>query len=186
MLFRSLKDMHDGVGAHISVAMQQLQSGQSSESEVMQTLRESLDHLKLSIDSLSIPAGDITALLANMRHRLRSRLQDEGLQLKWAVGQVEPVVGLGDSEMRQLQFVVYGALGNALQHAQATLVTVELKAVAEGVLLRIADNGCGFDVDAAMEQSRGLRSMRDRAQAIGSKLLLHSSPEGTVVELTLH
>lgn len=182
---RILKDMHDGVGAHISVAIQQLRSGQSRESDVLQTLRESLDHLKLSIDSLSIPAGDVTAMLANMRYRLRSRLQDGGLQLKWAVGKVDPVASLGDSEMRHLQFVVYGALANALQHAQATEVKVELGSVPNGVLLRIVDNGCGFDIDTAMAQSMGLRSMRDRMHSMGGKFSLQSGPKGTAVELLL-
>ena len=67
---RILRDMHDGVGSHIGAAIRQLQSGQASRDEVLLTLRDSLDQLKLSIDAMHLPAGDVTGLLANLRFRL--------------------------------------------------------------------------------------------------------------------
>ena len=82
---RILRDMHDGVGSHISTAIRQLQSGRASGGEVMQTLRDSLDQLKLSIDAMHLSPGDITTLLANLRHRLEPRHAMQGLQWVWAV-----------------------------------------------------------------------------------------------------
>jgi len=82
---RVLRDMHDGVGSHISTAIRQLQSGRASGGEVMQTLRDSLDQLKLSIDAMHLSPGDITTLLANLRHRLEPRHAMQGLQWVWAV-----------------------------------------------------------------------------------------------------
>jgi signal transduction histidine kinase len=37
---RILRDMHDGVGSHISTAIRQLESGRASQGQVLQTLRE--------------------------------------------------------------------------------------------------------------------------------------------------
>ena len=46
------------------------------------TLRESLDHLKLSIDAMNLPGGDVNALLASLRYRLQRRIaQAIGAQL---------------------------------------------------------------------------------------------------------
>ena len=61
---RILRDMHDGVGAHISSAIRQLQSGRASNADVLLTLRDSLDQLKLSIDAMNLPPGDVTACAA--------------------------------------------------------------------------------------------------------------------------
>ena len=58
------------------------------------------------------------------------------------------------------------ALGNALRHAGAQHVRIELEARDSRVLLRIEDDGEGFDpVEAATRSRRlGLTSMRKRAR----------------------
>ena len=95
---RILRDMHDGVGSHISTAIRQLQSGLASGGEVMQTLRDSLDQLKLSIDAMHLSPGDITSLLANLRHRLEPRHALQGLQWVWAVDDL-PLLLRSDAEL---------------------------------------------------------------------------------------
>ncbi len=94
---RILRDMHDDVGSHISTAIRQLQSGRASGGEVMQTLRDSLDQLKLSIDAMHLSPGDITSLLANLRHRLEPRHALQGLQWIWAVDDL-PLLLRSDAE----------------------------------------------------------------------------------------
>ena len=95
---RVLRDMHDGVGSHISTAIRQLQSGRASGDEVLQTLRDSLDQLKLSIDAMHLSPGDITSLLANLRHRLEPRHALQGLQWVWAVDDL-PLLLRSDAEL---------------------------------------------------------------------------------------
>ncbi|MCX7235197.1 MAG: histidine kinase, partial [Burkholderiales bacterium] len=95
---RILRDMHDGVGSHISTAIRQLQSGRASGDEVLQTLRDSLDQLKLSIDAMHLSPGDITSLLANLRHRLEPRHALQGLQWVWAVDDL-PLLLRSDAEL---------------------------------------------------------------------------------------
>ncbi|WP_382159233.1 histidine kinase [Hydrogenophaga sp. ANAO-22] len=180
---RILRDMHDGVGAHISSAIRQLESGRSSQQELLQTLRDSLDQLKLSIDAMNLPPGDVTALLANLRYRLEPRLQASDIALRWAVELIEPLQRLDAGAMRQLQFMVFEALSNVLQHAQATELCIEAVAAEQGVRLRIVDNGRGFDATVAWR--KGLLAMRERARAIGAVLSLQSAPGRTVVEIQL-
>jgi signal transduction histidine kinase len=180
---RILRDMHDGVGAHISSAIRQLQSGRASPQELLQTLRDSLDQLKLSIDALSLPPGDVTALLANLRYRLEPRFQASDIALRWAVEQIEPLHRLDASAMRQLQFMVFEALSNVLQHAHATELRIEAVNACQGVHVRIVDNGRGFD--ATLPWRKGLLAMQERAWAIGAVLSLRSEPGSTVVEIQL-
>ena len=180
---RILRDMHDGVGAHISAAIRQLQSGRSSEAEVLQTLRESLDHLKLTIDAMHLPPGDVTALLASLRYRLEPRLKACGVELQWEVGLIDPVRRLDAQAMRHLQFMVFEAFSNVLQHAHASRLRIEANPTQNGVRLRIVDDGCGFD--PLRPGGKGLASLRDRARAIGASLQIDSQPGQTVVDIVI-
>ena len=180
---RILRDMHDGVGSHISTAIRQLQSGRASAEEVLQTLRDSLDQLKLSIDAMHLPPGDITALLANLRYRLEPRLKACGIELAWAVDQLEPVARLDAGAMRQLQFMLFEGISNVMQHARASRLCIEAQQTAQGVRIGVLDNGCGFD--AVQTPRRGLRLMQERATAIGARLHVHSQAGCTALEVLL-
>ena len=76
----------------------------------MQTLRDSLDQLKLTVDSMHLPPGDITALLADMRYRLEPRFAASDIELQWGVDLLRPVARLEGRGMQQLQFMVFEAL----------------------------------------------------------------------------
>ena len=77
------------------------------------------------------------------------------------------------------------AMTNAAKHAKAEALEVSLQ-VREGVLvLEVADDGAGFDAGGATRSdSLGLRTMRERAEAIGATFVLESVPgEGTRVQV---
>ena len=98
---------------------------------MLQTLRDSLDQLKLSIDAINLPPGDITALLANLRYRLEPRLRACGIELEWAVEQLAPLARLDAGAMRQLQFMLFEAISNVMQHARASRLRIEAQQTAQ-------------------------------------------------------
>jgi PAS domain S-box-containing protein len=80
------------------------------------------------------------------------------------------------------------AVANILKHAEAKRITVELAREERGVVLRVADNGCGFAAarkrTSASHSSLGLVNMRERAEFIGGTLTVKSVPrEGTTIEV---
>ena len=80
------------------------------------------------------------------------------------------------------------ALANVVKHAQATRAEVELRGDAASVLLRVSDDGRGFDIGALpdSETSYGMRSMAERAELIGGRLSVTSRPGiGTTVTATV-
>ena len=188
---RILRDMHDGVGSHISAAIRQLQSGKATDGQVLTTLHDSLDQLKLSIDSMHLVPGDVTALLANMRYRLEPRFVSSGIAFEWDVDLLPTIARLDHSALRQLQYMAFEALSNVLQHAQASTLRIEARALhttgstvsGHTAVIRFIDDGKGFDTQATT--TRGLASMRERAQAIAAQLVLTSAPGRTVVEIYL-
>lgn len=180
---RILRDMHDGVGAHISAAIRQLQGGLAGKDEVVLTLQESLDQLKLSIDSMHLPAGDLNSVLANVRYRMESRLLSSGIRVVWDVDSLPLLARWDEKAMRQFQFMVYECISNVLQHAQATEICIRARDQGPHAQVSFIDNGRGFDMNA--EGSRGLQSLRQRAQALGVQLQLRSRPGETSVDITV-
>ncbi|MEY4908376.1 MAG: hypothetical protein RL260_2094, partial [Pseudomonadota bacterium] len=76
------------------------------------------------------------------------------------------------------------ALTNIQKHAQASEVVLTLVFSKGGVLLRVQDNGVGFDTNAVLHHpSRGigLRNMRERLDSIDGQLGVQSRPGTTVV-----
>lgn len=82
--------------------------------------------------------------------------------------------------------VVQESLTNVERHTAASLVTLTLAQVDEGLTVRIADNGDGFVQTAVDNKERfGLLGMQERAGLIGGKLTVESTvAQGTVVTLT--
>ncbi|MFZ8100730.1 sensor histidine kinase, partial [Staphylococcus arlettae] len=76
------------------------------------------------------------------------------------------------------------AISNTLRHSNGTKVTIELFNQEAYLLLRIQDNGIGFNVDDKAEQSYGLKNMRERALEIGATFHIVSLPDsGTRIEV---
>ncbi len=84
-------------------------------------------------------------------------------------------------EVEQALFrIAQEALSNIARHSQATHVEIQLDWNDEEVSMTISDNGIGFDVSAAEGKGVGLRSMRERIEALGGSLSLESKPgDGT-------
>jgi signal transduction histidine kinase len=98
---------------------------------------------------------------------------DEGL---------EPEPEIGEALIR----IAREAVANAARHGRARTVRIELQRNG-GYRLRVADDGCGFEPEAAARHGGfGLRSMRERAQALGGTLDIRSKPAaGAEIEVVI-
>jgi signal transduction histidine kinase len=75
------------------------------------------------------------------------------------------------------------ATANAIRHASATVVRIELQRSEKEVRLEIRDDGRGFFVDAT-DAGHGLQSIRERADLIGAQLRIEGSESsGSVVAI---
>ena len=81
------------------------------------------------------------------------------------------------------------ALNNVWKHARATESTVNIDFLPDKVRVVIADNGCGFDARAEVDDPArvgrlGILGMHERARLIGGTLAVRSEPgRGTTLEL---
>jgi len=103
----------------------------------------------------------------------------EGEPVRWSVVDrlPEPVPrGARDTAYR----VAQEAIGNARRHAAPSRVTVQLTREHEELVVRVSDDGQGFDPDGvgARPGHRGLLGARERAEAAGGIVELTSRPGG--------
>jgi ligand-binding sensor domain-containing protein/two-component sensor histidine kinase len=85
----------------------------------------------------------------------------------------------------QLLLIGQEAVNNAVLHGQARRVAVELDYGDDRMALRVADDGCGFDPQAALTTPGhyGLVSMRERAEQVRGRITIASTPgNGTEIE----
>ena len=74
---------------------------------------------------------------------------------------------------------------NITKHSHATEVEVNLENLADQIILRVRDNGRGFDPSAVAPERLGLQIMRERATDIGASFDLESRPNhGTQISIT--
>jgi PAS domain S-box-containing protein len=78
------------------------------------------------------------------------------------------------------------ALHNIVKHARATRVTVEVGCEGGATTLRVADDGVGFDPGGSFPGHLGLRSMAERAEALGGTFAIDSAPgEGSTIRVSI-
>jgi signal transduction histidine kinase len=147
--------------------------------------QEALEELRYVILELRPPELERDGLATTLRKHVEvlRRVQEGEPELELEVDGEPPRDGDRD---RELLRIAQEALQNALRHADAHRVVLRLAAVDGRLVLEVADDGIGFDPDAAMLRARrlGLTSMEQRARRVGGVLRIDSSAAaGTTVRL---
>jgi signal transduction histidine kinase len=126
----------------------------------------------------------LTAALQSFVQRLARRSEPE-IHLV-----ADPTLGRCDPDVETACYrVAQEALSNAVRHAQARRIRVELAARGDHLRLVVADGGVGFDVASATAKSAGeslgLQSMAERATLVGGRVEINSGPGGNTELLAL-
>lgn len=136
---------------------------------------EALAELRSLVDTLHEPEAGHEGLAAALRQRvaLMQRVHDIPVELS-----IDDGLQRGSPTVeREMTRIAHEALANAFQHAVASRVLVS---VAGGDVMRLVidDDGRGFDPDAqdTTSDGLGLRSMRERAAALGGTLRVDTAP----------
>ncbi|AWN26539.1 MULTISPECIES: GAF domain-containing sensor histidine kinase [Streptomyces] len=144
---------------------------------------EAADELRAAVIELRPAALDEDGLVATLRSQAQVLDRAHSARVTFAAHSVRALPAAQEEAVLR---VAQEALHNALRHSGAKTVEVTLTRNGQGALLRIADDGCGFDPRAVRRAGRhlGLVSMHDRAGGVGGKLTVESEPgKGTAVEM---
>lgn len=96
-------------------------------------------------------------------------------------------VALSDEQNTALFRIIQEAMTNAVRYAKPSQIHISLRQVAAGLVLSVADDGCGFEPMKVDRSCRfGLSGMAERVSALGGVIDIDSKPgEGTRIVVHL-
>jgi len=197
---RLARELHDDLGqvlAFIStqgyVIQQQLARGEitaagSYMTRLIEAATEADTDIRESILSLRAPFSG-QGLIPALQDYLRRYEQRYGLQTELLPPPANLECAFDPVAEVQILRILQEGLSNVRKHAHARCVKVAFTALDKKIQIAIRDDGKGFEPSMLQEDQSsgfGLRFMRERADAIGSSLKVHSAPgEGTEILLTV-
>ncbi|MEU2557731.1 GAF domain-containing sensor histidine kinase [Streptomyces longispororuber] len=144
---------------------------------------EAADELRAAVVELRPAALDEDGLVATLRTHIQVLDRAHSARVTFESAGVRALPAAQEEATLR---VAQEALHNALRHAAADHVAVTLERRGPGAVLRVTDDGRGFDPRATRRAGRhlGLVSMRDRAGGVGGRLTVASEPgKGTTIEM---
>lgn len=191
---RIAADIHDDpiqVMSAVDMRLQMLASFPESVSpedlaEIEGEVREAIERLRSMLFELRPAALDREGLVPALRLYLEHTAKVTG----WMTEVHDAVESEPDPDLRALMYrLAQEAVTNARKHAQAERVEIEIASAADGISLRVRDDGVGFvpDLSEAPEPGHlGLHTLVERAELAGGWARIISTPgTGTTVECWL-
>lgn len=181
------RELHDRVGANLSAASLGLNvvraqlppetpaAARARLEELEKLLAQTVRHARDLMAELSPPALADYGLLAALNAYAEAVTARSGLEVtvRGAEPEARPPLDVETAFFR----IAQEALANVLKHAGARRAEIELAARDGVVSMTVSDAGRGFDTAAAARnRAWGMRTMRERAEAIGANLAVDSAP----------
>jgi PAS domain S-box-containing protein len=180
--------LHDGVGQKLALAKLNLQAVRKTLSKV--PIEESLDEILVSINEtikdirsltfeLASPLLYEIGLVAAVKQYLREEVEGKyGLK---SILTVDKSLKTLDKQVSiSLYRIICELLMNVFKHAGAETVEIDIRQIERDVVVRVKDDGAGFDVLSYSALSKndkthfGLFSIRERLEQMGGELEIDS------------
>ena len=145
-------------------------------SALRQTVVETLRGVRRIVVELRPKALDDLGLVPALERLVASFSEQTDLDVAFSAGEFPE--RLSPELETALYRITQEGLTNVVKHAQAKEARVLLAPTGESVLLVIADDGRGFDLDLSVPRGFGIDGMRERVQLLGGKLAIESSSGG--------
>jgi len=184
------RELHDGIAQSLfflNAQVTRMERMKHMEHLSLELLKESVhrtnDYVRQAIANLRhAPDVDRIPWLQGMESLIDElrRETDLRIETEWEIAESL----LTSKEQVELLAIVREALLNVYKHAEATRVRVRAWTTRAGWMCQIADNGKGFEPEAAVGENRyGLKMMRDRANNMSWQLHIERKGEETRVTI---
>lgn len=178
---RWAEELHDNIAQMLSVATLyagSLQQGGKDTDALAARIKEMLD----------MSVQEIRQLSANLKPpRFEEQLLKDAIasliryitrvkSVEFSVLVAEEADQLLDEEQKLMVYrIVQEQVNNIIKHAAASAISIRIEASEENALVRISDNGRGFDVHIQPEGT-GMKNIRSRLELFQGALHIKSSP----------
>ncbi|RDI42291.1 sensor histidine kinase [Falsibacillus pallidus] len=188
---RLARELHDSVSQQLFAASMMMSAiteyprpADSPETKQLKMVEQMIQQSQLEMRALLLhlrPAAlKGKSLEEGIRELLEELVQKVPMDIQWKVEPLELDKGIEDHLFRILQ----ESVSNTLRHSKASSLDVLLIERDQLIILRISDNGVGFNVEKEKAGSYGLQNMHERALEIGGTLKIVSlQNKGTRLEV---
>jgi signal transduction histidine kinase len=191
-LRRTAADLHDGPAQELAFALLRFddlkqgcarcgQSTAQAELELVHgALHSSLDELRAIAGGLGVPGIE----RLNLADTLRRAVRDVERRTTGSIAaEIDPALGEAPLAVKITAYrFVHEALTNARRHAPTNLPRLGAQRQGETLLIEVADEGPGFDPQAADSGRLGLAFMRERVRLVGGRFEIDTAPgRGTII-----
>ncbi len=192
---RLAADLHDGFQQYLAGAMFRLKAARNYLPKDAEKSREQLDKvhdalqhtqngLRTTLWAMNEESEGPESLKALFSFVARRMAHWEGIVTIVSEGEERTVAR---HFCGSLLLIMQEAVGNAIRHGAAKHVEVRVSFREKDIELVINDDGCGFDVGAALETGHyGLSTMERRINELGGEMKIESRPgAGTTVRFSI-
>jgi two-component system NarL family sensor kinase len=182
---RLARDLHDSVTQRLYSLMLYASAGKKANlnqntakvsnhlEQIDLNAQQALREMRLLINELRPDVLEKEGFIGAIRHRLDFVERRAGVDYEL---EISGKLDLTHKEEAELFNILTEALNNALKHANASKIIITLQSENNYFLMRILDNGTGFDITAKEQPTGfGIISMRERAKKIGGTLTIQSA-----------
>jgi PAS domain S-box-containing protein len=187
------REIHDELGQLLTVLKMDVswlnKRVDTSEPAIREKFSELIEMLDTTVKTVRRIASELRptllddlGLVAAMEWHLEEFEKRSGISKEFNTSVTE--VAIADSMKIGLFRILQESLTNVARHSQAQKVNVGLDKNNGHIILKIADNGKGFDTKRSTKKTLGLLGMKERTEMMGGEYHITSKPgEGTVVEV---
>jgi signal transduction histidine kinase len=183
---RIARDIHDTLGHSLTSLDVQIELAQRLQATEPARAQKSIDLAKKlssqALDNVRQALGTMQRSNFDLKEAIVA-LGEQNLPFQIVIDVSFPKLSLQSSY--QLYCIVQESLTNIQKHAQASNVIIEGSIVSGGTILKICDNGRGFNIDRS-HPGFGLRNMKERVQCLGGDFNLSSEVgRGTEIKIVI-
>jgi PAS domain S-box-containing protein len=193
---RIATDLHDDVGSSLTrisllseVVRQKVGHDDSSVVNPLTTIaglsRELVDSMSDIVWAINPSRDHLSDLSQRMRQFVSDVCTARQITVRFRTPSAECDIGVGANVRREVFLLFKEAVNNMVRHSGCSEADIDFSVCDQQLVLRISDNGCGFDVGVA-GTGHGVRSMRGRTEALGGHLdVLSEAGRGTMLTFTI-
>ena len=190
---RLARELHDSVSQQLFAAsmmmsaINETKSNQDDrETKQLKLVEEMIHQSQLEMRALLLHLRPVAlkgkSLQVGMKELLQELSQKVSMTISWKIEELSLDKGVEDHLFRILQ----ESVSNTLRHSKASKLEVLLIERDDFIILRVVDDGIGFDVEKRKAGSYGLQNIYERALEIGGAIKIISIPKkGTRLEVKI-
>ena len=185
-------DMHDELGSGVTairlmseIVKSKLKNQSLPEIEkISHSANELLNKMNTIIWTMKSSNDTLESMIAYIRANATEYFDGTAIRCDVYTPSTIPEVEMSGEKRRNIFLSVKEAMTNIIKHAQATEVSISMSTYNDQLVIEVADNGKGMDIDNTRRFGNGLANMRRRMESINGSLTFQQH-NGTILRFEL-